>query len=56
MPKKEKRRAPMPLSGAGLIRFFEEEIHGIKVKPVYVVIASLMLILSVILAHLLTGI
>lgn len=56
MSKKEKRKAPIPLSGAGLIRFFEEDIHGIKIKPAYVVMASIMLILTVILAHLLTGI
>jgi len=56
MPKKErKREGPMPVTGAGLIRFFEEEIHGIKIKPVYVIISCVILITSVILAHLLLG-
>lgn len=53
MPKKEKEKSPMPLSGAGLIRFFEEDIHGIKIKPGYVIAISITLIISVILAHLL---
>ncbi|MCC6012867.1 MAG: preprotein translocase subunit Sec61beta [Candidatus Verstraetearchaeota archaeon] len=56
MPKRErKKEAPMPITGAGLIRFFEEEIHGIKIKPVYVIISSIILIISVILAHLIFG-
>jgi len=41
----------MPMSGAGLIRFFEEEISGVKVKPVVVVIASVILMVTVILAN-----
>ncbi|MEM2961682.1 MAG: SEC61-beta family protein [Candidatus Bathyarchaeia archaeon] len=36
MSKREKRRrreAPMPAASAGLLRFFEEETEGIKVRP-----------------------
>ncbi len=36
MSRREKRRraeAPMPAASAGLLRFFEEETEGIKVKP-----------------------
>jgi len=41
----------MPVSGAGLIRFFEEEISGVKVKPTIVVLASVILMVIVILAN-----
>ncbi len=50
MSKSKKRRrkeAPMPLSSAGLIRFFEEESRGIKIGPVAVVLLAIILILSV---------
>lgn len=56
MPKSEKKKeAPMPMTGAGLIRFFEDETHGIKVKPTYVVVGCVLVILGVILAHVLIG-
>lgn len=28
-----RRQERMPVSGAGLIRYFEEEGHGIKIQP-----------------------
>lgn len=31
--KKSDKSAPMPAQGAGLLRFFEEETEGIRVKP-----------------------
>jgi preprotein translocase subunit Sec61beta len=31
--KKREKRAPMPAQSAGLLRFFEEETEGIKVRP-----------------------
>ena len=31
--KKSDKSAPMPAQGAGLLRFFEEETEGIKVRP-----------------------
>jgi len=55
LPRKDKERAPMPMSGAGLMRFFEDETHGVKIRPQYVVLASIMLMGTVILAHLLFG-
>ncbi|MEM2126158.1 MAG: preprotein translocase subunit Sec61beta [Candidatus Methanosuratincola sp.] len=55
MPGKQKERAPMPMSGAGLMRFFEDETHGVKIRPHYVVLASIMLMGTVILAHVLFG-
>lgn len=29
----KKKNAPLPASSAGLLRFFEDETKGIKVKP-----------------------
>ncbi|NVM46310.1 MAG: preprotein translocase subunit Sec61beta [Candidatus Lokiarchaeota archaeon] len=53
--RRKKRRsgnAPMPLGGAGLMRFFEDSSIGIKVSPITTVIFSVSLILIVILAWL----
>ncbi len=47
MSRREKRRkseAPMPAASAGLLRFFEEETPGIKVRPEVVLILSIALI------------
>ena len=52
---KKKNEAPMPMTGAGLIRFFEDETYGIKIKPIYIVESSVTLMIVVIIAHLLTG-
>jgi preprotein translocase subunit Sec61beta len=35
----------MPAQGAGLLRFFEEDTRGIKVKPEIVVILAVALII-----------
>ena len=37
MSKRDKRNAPMPQSSAGLLRFFEDESHGIKIRPELVI-------------------
>ena len=53
--KRKKRRsgnAPMPLGGAGLMRFFEDSSIGIKISPITTVIIALSLILIVIFAWL----
>lgn len=53
--RRRKRRsgtAPMPMGGAGLMRFFEDSSIGIKVGPISTVIMTLALILVVIFAHL----
>ncbi len=53
--RRRKRRsgtAPMPMGGAGLMRFFEDSSIGIKVGPIGTVIMTLALILVVIFAHL----
>ena len=53
--KRKKRRsgnAPMPLGGAGLMRFFEDSSIGIKISPITTVILAVSLILIVIFAWL----
>mgnify|MGYP002153768150 CR=1 FL=1 len=47
MSRREKRRrseAPMPAASAGLLRFFEEETPGIKVRPELVLMLAVGLI------------
>jgi len=45
----------MPAASAGLLRFFEEETQGIKVRPELVVFLSVALIIAAILARALFG-
>jgi preprotein translocase subunit Sec61beta len=42
----------MPSMSAGLLRFFEEETEGIKIRPQIVVIMALALSAFALLAHL----
>jgi preprotein translocase subunit Sec61beta len=49
--KKKDKSAPMPAASAGLLRFFEEETEGIKVRPEILVIASIALIIVCVLAQ-----
>jgi preprotein translocase subunit Sec61beta len=49
--KKKDKKSPMPASNAGLLRFFEEETEGIKVRPELLVIMAIALIIVVALAH-----
>lgn len=50
--KRRRREAPMPSTGAGLLRFFEEETLGMKIKPEIVLILAISLIALCILAQL----
>ena len=43
--KKDKEKAPMPASSAGLLRFFEDETRGIKIRPEVVVVLSVALVI-----------
>ena len=43
--KKDKNKSPMPASSAGLLRFFEDETQGIKIRPEVVVGFSIALVL-----------
>jgi preprotein translocase subunit Sec61beta len=42
--KKQKDGTRMPAQGAGLLRFFEEDTRGVKVKPEIAVILGVALI------------
>lgn len=55
MSRKKKRSdegAPMPAVSAGLLRFFEEETEGIKLRPEIVVVLAIALIVICVLAQL----
>jgi preprotein translocase subunit Sec61beta len=45
MSKKKKDKSPMPAASAGLLRFFEEETEGIKVRPEILVGLAIALII-----------
>lgn len=51
MSRRRRREAPMPASAAGLLRFFEEESKGIKVRPEIVMIIAGAIIAFVVLAN-----
>jgi len=42
--KRKRRRVAMPASGAGLVRYMEEEGRGLKLKPEQVIYAALALL------------
>ena len=48
--RKQREGARMPAQGAGLLRFFEEDTRGVKVKPELAVILAIALIVGSILA------
>ena len=41
----------MPATGAGLMRYYDEDLPGVKIGPWYVVALSLILIIAVILGN-----
>ncbi|MCD6535488.1 MAG: preprotein translocase subunit Sec61beta [Thaumarchaeota archaeon] len=48
MGARRRREAPMPASAAGLLRFFEEESKGIKVRPeIILILAGMMIALTI---------
>ena len=49
--KRRKREAPMPAASAGLLRFFEEETEGVKVRPELLVVSAIALIVVCVLAQ-----
>jgi preprotein translocase subunit Sec61beta len=52
MSKKKKESSPsMPASSAGLMRFFQDEAYGVKIRPEFVLGGAILLVLSVIAAH-----
>ncbi len=51
--RRKREEAPLPAASAGLLRFFEEETEGLKIKPGAVVAAAITLIVLCIMASLL---
>jgi preprotein translocase subunit Sec61beta len=49
--KKKENKGPMPAASAGLLRFFEEETEGIKIRPEFLMVASVALIVVSVLAN-----
>ncbi len=49
--KKQKDKSPMPAASAGLLRFFEEETEGIKIRPELLVVVAVALIVVSVLAR-----
>ncbi|MGQ9719121.1 MAG: preprotein translocase subunit Sec61beta [Nitrososphaerales archaeon] len=49
----KKKSAPMPASSAGLLRFFEDETRGVKVRPEVVIVLSVGITVTSILLHIL---
>ena len=47
---KRKIQRPMPAASAGLLRFFEEETEGVKMRPELLVVLAVSLIVISILA------
>lgn len=42
--RKRENQGPMPAASAGLLRFFEEETEGVKVRPEFLVVAAVAMI------------
>jgi len=51
MSKKKKESGPMPAASAGLLRFFEEETEGVKIRPELLVVFSVALMVLSVLAQ-----
>jgi preprotein translocase subunit Sec61beta len=51
MRRKKKDTGPMPAASAGLLRFFEEETEGIKVRPELLVVLAISVIVVSVLAQ-----
>ncbi|MEM4250344.1 MAG: preprotein translocase subunit Sec61beta [Candidatus Bathyarchaeia archaeon] len=49
--KRRRREAPMPAASAGLLRFFEEETAGIKLRPELVIMLAIGLIAASLIAY-----
>jgi len=45
----KKKNAPLPASSAGLLRFFEDETRGVKVKPEVILgVTGALIVISII--------
>ena len=48
--RKKKEQGPMPAASAGLLRFFEEETEGVKIRPELLVVLAVSLVVISVLA------
>jgi len=48
--KKKDKKSPMPAASAGLLRFFEEETEGVKIRPEVLMALSISLAVVSVLA------
>jgi len=48
--RKKKEQGPMPAASAGLLRFFEEETEGVKIRPELLVVFAVSLVVISVLA------
>ena len=49
--KKKQQSAGMPQSSAGLMRFFQDETNGVKIRPEFAIGAAVILIVTVLAAR-----
>jgi len=48
--KKKENKSPMPAASAGLLRFFEEETEGVKIRPEVLMVLAISLVVVSVLA------
>jgi preprotein translocase subunit Sec61beta len=48
--KKKENKSPMPAASAGLLRFFEEETEGVKMRPEVLMVLAISLVIVSVLA------
>jgi preprotein translocase subunit Sec61beta len=48
--KKKESKSPMPAASAGLLRFFEEETEGIKIRPEFLMALAITLVVVSVIA------
>ena len=48
--KKKESKSPMPAASAGLLRFFEEETEGVKMRPELLMVLAVTLVVVSVLA------
>ena len=51
MSKKKQQSTGMPQSSAGLMRFFQDETNGVKIRPEFAIGAAVVLIVTVLAAR-----
>jgi preprotein translocase subunit Sec61beta len=49
--KRKESQGPMPAASAGLLRFFEEETEGIKIRPELLMVFAVVLIVVSVLVN-----